>query len=387
MQPHCHRFLTQEQLADPEPMYPLDVYFCMDCALVQLGSTVPRAMMFLEQPSVSGTTVTIRRFLGQLAIEIVSRFHLGLDSLVVDIGSNDGTWLSAFNTLGLRTLGIEPAERIAHIARQNGIETVTACFGREVAGQVVKTTGQAAVITAGGVFFHIDDLHDCMEGVRQLMANDGVFVVQAMYLLDIIETTAFDNFYHEHLCYYSLKPLMKLFAKFDMEIVDVERSQIYGGSLIVYAQKRGVSIPSKSFEPLLALEEARRLYTFDTFCRFAENVVSIRNRLLALLKGFKADGMRLAAYGASARGNTLLNYCQIGPDILEYAAEKNPLKFGLYTPGMHIPIRSEAIAQRHPPDYYLLLAWNCLDEFLAKEQPFRTQGGKFILPIPELCIL
>jgi hypothetical protein len=264
---------------------------------------------------------------------------------------------------------------------------VTEVIGRDVAAQVVKTTGPAAVITAAGVFFHVDDLYDCMEGVRQLMADDGVFVAQEMYLLDIIETTAFDNIYHEHPCYYSLKPLMELFEKFDMEIVDVEHSQIYGGSFIVYVQKRGVSIPSKSFELLLALEESHRLYTFDTFCQFAENVVSIRDRLLDLLRDFKAAGKRLAAYGASARGNTLLNYCQIGPDLLEYAAEKDPLKVGLYTPGMHIPVLSEAIAQQHQPDYYLLLAWNLLDELLAKEHPFRRQGGKFILPIPEPCIL
>ena len=380
-QPHCNSFLTAEQLDEPEPFYPLETWLCADCSLLQLKDTVARETMFLEHPYVSGTTTTLTTHFAQLAGRVAERKALGPDSLVVDIGSNDGTWLKAFRDLGTRTLGVEPAARIAALAQDAGIETEVDFWGADVARGLADKHGKASVITAAGVFFHIDDVHDFVGGVDAMLADDGVFVIQAMYLRDIVERTAFDSIYHEHVEYYSLRPLTVLFEQFGMEVVDVERVDIHGGSFIVSVQRKGTATPSPAVAAMLADEEAAGLYEQATYERFAERTAEIRDRVVELLRGLKAEGRTIAAYGAPARGNTLLNYAKIGPDLLDFAAEKNPLKFGLHTPGMHIPVIDEAEAPR--PDAYLLLAWNFGPELLAKEQAFRDAGGQFVVPLPE----
>ncbi len=381
-QPHCNRFLKGEELNTKEPFYPLDMYFCQDCDLVQLGYVVPPEVMFRDYPYVSGTTVTLTRHFHQLARDIVERFDLTAGSRIVDIGSNDGTFLRGFKKQGMRVLGVDPAINIAKMANEAGIETIPDFFGRSVAEQIVRERGHADVITAAGVFYHIPDLDDVVEAVRVLLNDDGVFVVQANYLLDMLEKNSFDNIYHEHLHYYSLKPLTVLFRRFDMEVFYAERNSIHGGSIVVYVRKGITRAPKKSVDALLALEAERGLYKLDTYHQFAVRVGRIREELLAILEDFKAKGKRIAAYGAPAKGNTMLNYCRIGPDLLEYAVEKNLLKAGLFTPGMHIPIISEEEARDKQPDYYLMLPWNFLDEFLEKEKSFRERGGRFIVPIP-----
>lgn len=381
-QPHCNRFLRRDELGS-EPSYPLDVYFCHECALVQLGHTVPREVMFLDHPYVSGTTQSLTEHFSRLATKIAARHQLTPSDLVVDVGSNDGTWLKQFRRLGVRTLGVEPATKIARLAIQEGIQTVVDFFGNQVAAAIRKDKAPAKVITAAGVFFHVDDLHDFVSGVRTLLREDGVFVVQAMYLLDIVERCAFDSIYHEHLCYYSLRPLQVLFDAFDMEIFEAERVDIHGGSFVIYVGTKGARPVSSAVSELLQLEERRSLYSLGVFAEFAGRVAQVKTRLGELLRQLRGRGKRIAAYGASARGNTLLNSCRIGPDILEYAAEKNPLKVGLYTPGMHIPVVADEHWHSDPPDYFLVLAWNFLDEFLAKERGYRERGGKFIVPVPE----
>ncbi|MBI2900391.1 MAG: class I SAM-dependent methyltransferase [Planctomycetes bacterium] len=380
-QPHCNRFLRADQLRDPEPAWPLDLCFCPDCALVQLGTTVDREIMFLDHPYVSGTTRTLPEHFRALAADIARRYSLGPDSLVVDVGSNDGTFLQGFRKLGARTLGVEPARKIAEIARAGGIETVEAFFGRDSAARIVASHGRARTITAAGVFFHIDDLDDFLDGVTELLEEDGVFIVQAMYLVDILDRTAFDAVYHEHLEYYSLHPLVKLFGRHGLEIVDVARKDIHGGSFILHAVREGRA--TASVREILALERGRGILSIATYREFAARVARIRTDLVGLLRRLKGEGKRIAAYGAPARGNTLLNYCGIGPDLIDYAAEKNDLKVGLYTPGMRIPVRHESEARADPPDCFLVLAWNFFDEFLKKEEEFVRGGGRFILPVPE----
>jgi SAM-dependent methyltransferase len=382
-QPHCNRFLRKEELGRQEPSYPLDVYFCEDCGLVQLGYVVPPEVMFRDYPYVSGTTVTLGRHFHQLSRDIVEKFSLAAGSRIVDIGSNDGTFLRGFQKQGMHVLGVDPAINIARMANEAGIETIPDFFGRRVAEEIVREWGNADVITAAGVFYHIPDLDDVVEGVRVLLSDDGVFVVQANYLLDMLEKNSFDNIYHEHLHYYSLKPLIALFQRFDMEVFDVGRNSIHGGSLVIHVRKGIAGAPSKSVDALLAHETQRGVYALDTYRYFAVQVRRIRDELLAILGDLRAKGKRIAAYGAPAKGNTMLNYCRIGPDLVEYAVEKNPLKAGLFTPGMHIPVISEEDAWQNHPDYYLILPWNFLDEFLEKEKVFRERGGRFIVPIPE----
>ena len=386
-QPHCNRFLKKEELASQEPFYPLDMYFCQDCALVQLGYVVPPEAMFRDYPYVTGTTATLPHHFQGLAKEIVARFKPAPGSLVVDIGSNDGTFLKAFQSFNLRTLGVDPAVNIAEIANQSGIETIPEFFGRDIAARIAREKGKAQVVTAAGVFYHIPGLDDFVEGVRAVLADDGVFVVQAIYLMDMLDKTSFDNIYHEHLCYYSLKPLTVLFDRFDMEVFDVQRTAIHGGSIIVYVRKGSTASPKPSVEALLVLEGERGLYSLETYREFASRVGRVKENLVAILNQLRSQGKRIAAYGAPAKGNTMLNYCQIGADLLDYAAEKNPLKQGLYTPGMHIPVIAEEQARENQPDYYLVLPWNFLDEFLQKERGFRENGGKFIVPIPEPYII
>ncbi|MFQ6019158.1 MAG: class I SAM-dependent methyltransferase [Dehalococcoidia bacterium] len=386
-QPHCNRFLREEDLASEEPVYPLDLYFCQDCALVQLGHVVPPEAMFRDYPYVSGTTATLPHHFQRLASEIVSRFKPPPGSLVVDIGSNDGTFLRGFEGLNMRILGVDPAINIAKIANESGIETIPEFFGRDIASRIVGERGKAQLVTAAGVFYHVPDLDDFVEGVRRLLADDGVFVVQAIYLLDMLDKNSFDNIYHEHLCYYSLKPLTVLFQRFGMEVFDVERTDIHGGSIVVYVRKGVTSDPKPSVQALLALEQERGLYSLETCREFACGIAGVKEKLGTMLRQLRSQGKRIGAYGAPAKGNTMLNYCQIGADVLEYAAEKNPLKQGLYTPGMHVPVIPEERARENPPDYYLVLPWNFLDEFLWKERDFRENGGKFIVPIPEPYII
>jgi SAM-dependent methyltransferase len=386
-QPHCNRFLSKEELNQPEKFYPLDLYFCADCALVQMVNVVPAETMFKDHPYVSGTTATLSEHFRKVAQELVAAFQIPAGALVVDIGSNDGTFLKGFGSFPVRTLGVEPATKIARLATATGIETVNDFFSRHVAAQIRERHGAAKIINAAGVFFHVDDLDDFVLGVRHLLDDDGVFVVQAIYLVDMIERNSFDNVYHEHVCHYSIKPLDVLFDRFDMEIFDVRRVPIHGGSIVAHVGKKGRFRRTVEADRLKAEEQAKGLHDLKRFQEFAARAEQIKTELVSILKDLKSKAKRVAAYGAPAKGNTLLNYCKIGSDLLEYAAEKNLLKCGLYTPGMHIPVITEEDAASRLPDYYLLLPWNFAEELLAKEKEYRLRGGKFIVPIPEPRVL
>lgn len=381
--PPPNRFLREEELNQPEPLCPADLYFCSDCALVQMIDVVPPEVMFKDHPYVSGTTATLTQHFQTIARELIERFNVPSSGLVVDIGSNDGTFLKGLKPFPVRVLGVEPATKIANLARDAGIDTITEFFSSKVGADIRANYGPAKIINAAGVFFHVDNLDDFVLGVRNLLADDGVFVVQAIYLVDMIERNSFDNVYHEHLCHYSIKPLEVLFERFGMEIFDVRRAVIHGGSIIAYIGKERRFQRSANTDRLKAEEQQKGLHDIKRFVDFSAKAAQIKQELVTILRDLKSQGKRIAAYGAPAKGNTLLNYCKIGRDILDYATEKNKLKWGLYTPGMHIPVIPEQDAWSNPPDYYLMLAWNFLDELLAKEEDYRARGGKFIVPIPE----
>jgi SAM-dependent methyltransferase len=382
-QPHCNKFLKAEELSQPEMFYPLDLYFCSDCALVQMIHVVSPEAMFKDHPYVSGTTTTLGTHFRTVAEELIDAFRVRSGALIVDIGSNDGTFLKQFSSFGVRTVGVEPATRIANLATTSGIDTINEFFSSRIAADIRNKYGPAKIINAAGVFFHVDDLDDFVLGVQHLLDDDGIFVVQAIYLVDMIERNSFDNVYHEHLCHYSIKPLDILFERFDMEIVDVRRVPIHGGSIVAQVAGKGRFARTASVDRLKSEEREKGLHEVGRFREFAAKAQQIRADLMSVLLNVKSKSKRIAAYGAPAKGNTLLNYCKIGPDILEYAVEKNTLKCGLFTPGMHVPVITEREASLNPPDYYLLLPWNFADELLAKEEPFRSRGGKFIVPIPE----
>ena len=381
-QPHCNSFLRAEELDGPEPRWPLDLLYCEDCHLVQLTHVVDADVMFRNYVYVSGTTKTLTEHFRRSAEELVAAFAPPQGSLVVDVGSNDGTFLQQFKDLGMRVIGVDPATNIAKMANERGIPTVNDYFGEAAARRIRAEHGPAQLMTAAGVFFHIDDMDDVCRGVYELLDDRGVFHVQAIYLGGMLEQNSFDNVYHEHVSYYTLGPLIRLFGRFGMTVFDVGHSPIHGGSLLVYVCKDGAHPVRESVARQLEHERAMGWDTLAPYQEFAVRVERLRADLLEMLRDLKAQGKRIAAYGAPAKGNTLLNYCQIGTDTLDYAAERAPLKIGLYTPGMHLPVIDEAEAMQNPPDYFLLLPWNFGDELIKKNLAYRNAGGRFIVPIP-----
>src|SRR5262245_3259678 len=322
-QPHCNKFLKAQELLLPEMFYPLDLYFCSDCALVQMIHVVSPETMFKDHPYVSGTTTTLEAHFRTVAEELKDAFQVRSGALIVDIGSNDGTFLKTFSSLGVRTVGVEPATKIANLATASGIDTINDFFSSDVAANIRNKYGPAKIINAAGVFFHVDDLDDFVLGVRRLLDDDGIFVVQAIYLVDMIERNSFDNVYHEHLCHYSIKPLDVLFDRFDMEIFDVRRVPMHGGSIVAPVGEQGRFRRTAAADRLKAEEQAKGLHDLKRFQEFAAQAAMIKTELVSILNDLKSKGKRVAAYGAPAKGSTLLNYCKIGPDILDYAAEKN----------------------------------------------------------------
>lgn len=381
--PPANSFLRAEQLDEPEPSFELNTYACLNCGLVQIPDNIPPGFYrhYLYIPSAS--TTMHEHFYG--LAEILKAQHLRAPkAMVVDVGCNDGLFLKASHDLGLNTLGIDPATNIVEFAREKGLRVVNEYFNPETARQVRDDFGAATVIVTTNTFNHIDDLHSFVKGVEILLADDGVFLIEVPHALDYVQKNEFDTIYHEHLSVFSVKSLVDLLRFFEMEIFEIERLPIHGGSMRVYSRKkRGSTEVSPTVAEWLLREEDAELCSSETYVAFAESVRRIKEELLALLRQLKQGGKKIIGYGAPAKGSTLLNYYEIGRDTLDYLVDKNPLKHGLYSPGTHIPIVEPERIAEDPPDYMLILAWNFADEIMAQQQAFRERGGKFILPIPE----
>lgn len=380
--PLANSFLQPDQLGVTEPYYPLDVCFCSNCGLVQLAQVIAPEILFKDYAYLSGTSMPMKAHFAKLAQSTIQRFSLTEGNLVLDIGSNDGILLENFQRYGLRVLGIEPATNVAKLALLRGVETLNDFFSESLAHRIRLDKGQPRVILGTNVLAHVADLEGFLRGVNHLLSDDGVFVIEVPYLVDMLSKVEFDTIYHEHLRYFAVRPLIALFSKFGMGIVDVERVNVHGGSLRVYVQKSTDSV-SSSVMKLLNLEIEAKVDSLETYQKFAEDVSRIKEDLLSLLKTLKNQGAKITGYGAPAKGNILLNYCKIGTGMLDYITDTTPFKQGCYTPGMHIPVFPESHFHEFPPDYALLLAWNYADSILQKESEYRRNGGKFILPIPE----
>jgi 2-polyprenyl-3-methyl-5-hydroxy-6-metoxy-1,4-benzoquinol methylase len=383
-QPHCNRLVRHDLPPGAEPSYPLRVGFCRDCTMVQIDHTIPKESMFSDYPYVSGTTKTLPEHFRQTSARIDAACGLGAQDLVVDIGSNDGTWLKQYASYGCRVLGVEAAANVARMAQDDGVPTWNRFFNEDCARDILAAFGPAKVVTAAGVFFHLEELHSVVRGIAALLAADGLFVVQAIYLGGMVENTAFDQIYHEHLCYYTLRSLSALLERHGLEVFEANLVPIHGGTIEAHVAQKGTRQVGCSVRRLQATEAANGLGDIDTYRRFATNVLVLRDRLRALLMAYRIANRSVWAYGAPAKGATLLNSFGIGPDLVQKAVEKNPLKIGLAIPGVRIPIEDEA-GQR--PDAYLVLAWNFIDEFVRKEQDWIAAGGQFIVPIPEVKVI
>ena len=383
----CDSLLTPAQLREPETSFPLNVFRCRECGLVQIDHVVDPASLFHpEYPYRSGITETLRKNLHAIALRVASKVNLAPGSLVVDVGSNDGTILQGFKSAGMRVLGVEPT-RIADIAIADGIETVNAFFSEALAESIRKSHGPAAVVTAANVFAHVNQLGGLLRGVSALLQEGGVFVSESHYMLDILATLQYDSIYHEHLRFYLLKPLQTLFRAHGFTLEDVERIPNYGGSIRIYARKGESSKVSDSVRELIALEEDAGCYEDKTYIDFANAIEKSRSDIRALMVQLKQQGNRVVGIGCPGRAMTLLAYCGITPDLLPYIAEQSTsLKLGLHTPNTHIPVVDETRMFEEQPEYALMLSWHYAEP-IVKTLRARGLRYKVIVPLPTLRIL
>jgi SAM-dependent methyltransferase len=383
--PLANALLSAEQLDGGENTYPLDVVFCDDCTLVQITETVPPARLFSDYAYFSSFSDTMLRHAQALVARV--RAARSLDGkLVAEIASNDGYLLQYYRNAGIRVLGIEPAANIARVAEERGIPTHVDFFGESSARMLAARGDRADVIHANNVLAHVPDLPGFARGLTTLLAGDGIAIIEVPYVKDLIDHREFDTIYHEHLSYFSLTALERLFAAHGLDVVDAERIPIHGGSLRVTLAHAGSAAPAAAVRMLLDEEEQWGVTRFAFYQRFADEVADLRRSLLDTLSGLRAEGKRLAAYGAAAKGSTLLNYFGIGRNYLEYVVDRSPHKQGRYMPGVHLRIEAPSRLLEDRPDFVLLLTWNFADEILEQQAEFRQRGGRFIIPVPEVRV-
>jgi len=382
--PLADDFLTAKRIKEPEIYYPLEVFICNHCSLIQLGYVVsPETLYQNDYPYESSMTQTGIRHFESLAKDACSRFNISSNDLVIDIGSNVGVLLQGFKNQGAQVLGIEPASKISEIAVNRGIDTINDFISEKLAHQIIRERKKAKIVTGTNIVAHIDNLHSLLRALDIILDDEGVFIVEAPYFIDLIESLEYDTIYHEHLSYLSVKPMSSLFRKFGMELFDVERVPIHGGSLRYFVARKGIYPISDRVKKLLEIEKERRIYERDELKKFSASVEDNREGLTWLLKSLKHDGKRIAGVSAPAKGMTLLNYCRIGPETLDFITEKSTLKIGKFTPGTHIPIVPDSELIKQMPDYALLLAWNFADEIMKNLKDYKEAGGRFIIPIPK----
>ncbi len=382
--PSSDAFLAKDEIEKEEPRFPLDVFLCRDCGQAQLGSVVPPDYLYCKNyPYESSTTKTGREHFFGMAKTICKRFGLGKNDLAIDMGSNVGILLGGFRARGVRVLGVDPARIMAEIASINGIETITDLFSSSLAKVILKKHGKASVITGTNVFAHVKDVDDLVTGVKNLLTDKGAMVIEAPHFLELVKNTEYDTVYHEHLSYLSIKPLVRFFGKHGMELFDVEKAKIHGGSIRFYVCKAGAYPASPAVAAAIKEEEAAGIHSEERLRRFGASVEEQKKLLLKMLQDIKSRGQKVVGVSAPAKGNTLLNYCGITTELLDYITEKAQMKVGLFTPGTHIPIYEDGKLLQDQPDYALILAWNFADEIMANLSEFKKRGGKFIIPIPK----
>lgn len=384
VQPLANNLLRPEDLGKPEPRFPLRVFVCPDCWLLQITDLVPPVEMFTEYLYFSSFSDTMLNHARTAAERYLSEFQLGPGSFVVEVASNDGYLLQNFQRAGVPCLGIEPAANIAKVAREKGIATWTEFFGLELARRAVREQRRADLILGNNVFAHAPEINDFTAGLRDLLQPGGRVVLEFPYGVELVEKTEFDTIYHEHVFYFTLTPLVPLFHRHGLEIFHIERLPIHGGSVRIFAGHAGAQPVRASVGTLLAEERAKGVDQPAFYRGFAEQVRQLKADLVGQLALLKQCGQSVAAYGASAKGSTLLNYCGLGKETLDFVADRSTHKQGRLTPGTHLPIVAPEELANRQPGHTLLLTWNFAEEILQQQRTYRERGGKVIIPIPKV---
>jgi SAM-dependent methyltransferase len=387
--PLANAFLTTPDEFATETSYPLAVCGCETCGLVQLNYVVPAEQLYRDYIYVSSTSDGVRAHAARLADGLIAQYRLTASDLVVEVASNDGTVLQAFQQRGVQVLGVEPARNIATLAVAAGIPTIPEFFNRASAETVLARAGRAALILGRHVFAHVDDVHEFFEAVKMCLADDGVFLVEVPYLGDFLEKRAFDTVYHEHLSYISLGAMAHLCRQHGMALVDAEPIALHGGSVVIHMRRTGsAGAPSERLVRMLAHEQTSGFTDASRLSRFAQEVESWKVQFEALITQLQGQGARLIGYGAAAKANTLLCYCPAAAKALEFILDRSAHKHGRFTPGSHVRVTPVDHWMTAPqPTHMVILAWNFQDEIMAQMRPFRAAGGQFVIPIPDPRVL
>jgi SAM-dependent methyltransferase len=386
--PLANAFLSGPQDFENEQVYPLDLCYCPECSFLQLVDVVAPEVLFGHYLYASGTSDTMAAHHRDLAATVVADMGLGADDTVMEIASNDGSLLKHFQARGIQVVGIEPAQNIARMARAAGIPTVETFFNAATAAQVKERHGPPTVVLANNVLAHVDDPRDFLVGARTLVRPGGAIIVEVPYVGDLLDRLEYDTVYHEHLGYFSIRAFLTLADAVGLTVQGIDRVPVHGGSLRVRFSR--AEDERRHADGVLATAEAERdagLHDVSRYEQFRAGVERNRNALVGLLEALVASGKTVAGYGAPAKGNTLLTYCGIDSRLLPYTVDKSPLKTGLFTPGSHIPVLPVSAIMERRPDYLLLLAWNFAEEIISQQADYRTQGGRFIVPIPEPLVV
>jgi SAM-dependent methyltransferase len=386
LQPLANNLLRPEDLGKPEPRFPLTVFVCTDCWLMQITETVPPVDLFSDYIYFSSFSDAMLKHAAAAVEKHITEKKLGKDSFVIEIASNDGYLLKNFVQADVPCLGIEPAANIAQVAREDGVETHCAFFGQSTATALRDQKGCADLILGNNVFAHAPNTNDFVAGVSELLKPDGWVVFEFPYGVEMIDKVEFDTIYHEHVFYFTLTPLIPLFARHDMDIFHVERLPIHGGSLRLYACKKGAETIRATVKQTLEVEKGIGVTSPAYYERFSDQASRVKTELIAFLTEQRKAGKRVAAYGASAKGSTLLNYVGSAADSIEFIADRSTYKHGRLSPGLHIPIVPAAELALAKPDYAMLLVWNFADEVIAQQHDFRALGGRFVIPLPSLLV-
>lgn len=384
VQPLANNLPRKEDAAKPEFHCPLAVVKCPKCHLVQLTHSVPAHLMFDEYLYVSSTTQTFRTHFAEYAADVRKRLAQKEKPLAIDIGSNDGLLVSCYEKSGMRGVGVEPAKNLAADANKRGVMTLNRYFGEETVREIVAKYGKADAISANNVFAHIDDIQSVARNVRELLADDGFFVIEFAYLGTMLEKMFFDMIYHEHVCYIGVTALGFLMERFGMELFDITEVGTHGGSLRVFVQKKGGPRSRAAIvDRFLREEKEKGRLEAKVYQDFAAQVMSFKEKLRRMIADLKGQGKTLSGYGAPAKASTIISFCELTPGEIDYIVDDNLLKQDRLIPGRKIPIVPSAYLNEHPTDYVLIFAWNFAKEIIAKIEPLRAKGVKFIVPLPE----